>query len=110
MSVRVLIVRPAATADGWEWSELREAAAGIRGVELACDIGGEESHRVGAETSGLAVLTDPDGQVVFRGGLTRARGREGDAPGRRAILDWVGGRTGASEAPVFGCPLFNLSD
>lgn len=102
---RVVFVRPAGAADGWERGRLWDAAAAIPGVEVGCD-GGTEARRFGAETSGQAVLTDPSGRVVFRGGLTRARGRAGESPGRRAVLDWVNSGTGPMEVPVFGCPLF----
>jgi hypothetical protein len=110
VSVRLMLVRPTGTVSGWERGDLRDAAAEIPDVELICDTDGEMANRFGAETSGQAVLIDPDGRIVFRGGLTRARGREGNAPGHRAILDWVSGQYGAADAPVFGCPLFNPDD
>ena len=103
---RVVFVRPPEAASGWERGASWDAAENIPGVEVACDAGGAEAQRAGAETSGQAVLTDPAGNVVFRGGLTRARGRSGDGPGRRAVRDWVGRGIGPGAAPVYGCPLF----
>lgn len=107
--VRVVFVRPPGSADGWEHGRLWDAAVRLDGVELQLD-DGSEARQLGAETSGLAVLAAPDGRIVFRGGLTRARGREGDSAGRRAVLDWVRGSTGPAAAPVFGCPLFASDD
>lgn len=105
LRVRVLFVRPPGTRAGWENSASWTRAAQIPNAEVLCDAEGVEARRNGAATSGLAVLTDPTGKVVFRGGLTASRGRAGENVGRRSILDWVGGRTGTAEAPVFGCPL-----
>lgn len=106
LTVRVRFVLPPGTGFGWERGELWDAATRITGAEVAADVNGNEARRFGAETSGQAVLTDPSGRVVFRGGLTPARGRTGACAGRRAVLDWVEGRTGAARSPVFGCPLF----
>jgi hypothetical protein len=107
LSVRVLFVRPAGARGGWEHGDSWETAAQIPGGEVTCDAGGAEARRFGAETSGFAVLTDPTGRVVFRGGLTQARGRTGESAGRRAVLAWVSSGSGATTAPVFGCLLFN---
>jgi hypothetical protein len=110
VAVRVVFVRPPGTPDDWERGQLWNSAEAIPGAKLCCDVGGAEARRFGAETSGHAVLIDPNGRVVFRGGLTRARGRQGESPGHRAVLDWVNGNAGAAEAPVFGCPLFDQND
>ena len=107
--IRVVFVRPTGTGDGWERGRLWDAAATLVNVELGTD-DGTEARRLGVETSGIALLGAPDGRIVFRGGLTRARGREGDSPGRRAVFDWVRGGPGAATAPVFGCPLFASDD
>lgn len=103
--VRVVFVCPVGTPPGWELGRLWDMAAEVDGAELVADVGGTEARRIGAETSGLGVLSDPSGRVVFRGGLTRARGREGESAGRRIVIDWVSGRPAPADAPVFGCPL-----
>lgn len=107
LTIRVLFVRPEGAADGWERSESWDTAGSIPGARVTCDADGVEARRLGAETSGAAVLTDPDGRVVFRGGLTTARGRTGPSAGRQAVRAWVSGGEGAAKAPVFGCPLFD---
>lgn len=106
LSARVVFVSPAVTPAGWERGEACDATAAIPGVGLDTDPDGSEARRLGAKTSGQAVLTDPAGRVVFRGGLTRGRGRAGESAGRRAVLDWITRGDGAATAPVFGCPLF----
>jgi hypothetical protein len=105
LATRVLFVRPSDSPSGWERGDAWDAATGILGVEVACD-DGAAAGACGAKTSGHAVLTDPTGRAVFRGGLTRARGRAGTSEGRNAVEAWVGGGTGAAVARVFGCPLF----
>ena len=110
LSVRVLFVRPPGARADWESGESWGRAARVPGAAVARDEDGVQARRFGAETSGQAVLTDPAGRVVFRGGLTAARGRVGESAGRRAVLDWVGGRTGAAAAPVYGCPLFSSDE
>src|SRR5262249_12366956 len=84
--VRVLFVRPNGTPEGWERSELWQNASSIPGVSVESDVNGAEAKLAGATASGHIVLRAPDGRVVFRGGITKARGRVGDNPGRRAIL------------------------
>jgi hypothetical protein len=103
--VRVVFVRPEGCPEGWERGEWWEAANEIPGVEVECDPTGAEAQRFGAVTSGQAVLMDPAGRVVFRGGLTPGRGRMGESAGRRAVLAWVRAGSGAATAPVYGCPL-----
>jgi hypothetical protein len=109
--VRVLFVRPAGAADGWEQGDTWAEAAGITGAEVACDPLGAAARRAGATTSGHVELADPGGRVAFRGGVTKARGRTGESAGRRAVLAHLrGDQTADREAPVFGCPLFAPAD
>ena len=67
---------------------------------------GEESARLGAQTSGQVLLYGPKGDLLFAGGITPDRAHLGDSPGRQRILSLV--RTGAADASqslVFGCAL-----
>jgi hypothetical protein len=59
-------------------------------------------------------LFDAGGDLLFRGGITEARGHWGDSEGRSAILSLLAlehrpaaGRAGRLDSPVFGCPLFD---
>ena len=110
LSVRVVFVRPAGAPEEWERGDSWEAAGRMPGAEVARDVDGTEAKRLGAKTSGLAVLSDPGGRIVFRGGLTSGRGRGGDSVGRRAVLSWLRTGRGDPTAPVFGCPLFTPDD
>jgi hypothetical protein len=73
------------------------------------DEGGAEARRFGATTSGHAVLYSPDGRLLFRGGLTGARGHAGDNANLDALAAVLDGAPSPHiNVPVFGCPLFEL--
>ena len=88
-------------SDGWE------RAAKVPGLRLVLDPHCAEARRFGARTSGAVVLFDPDGRLLFRGGITGARGHAGDNAGEDAVLALVDHKTAPSMIPVFGCPLFD---
>ncbi|MDB5311500.1 MAG: hypothetical protein JWO38_5702 [Gemmataceae bacterium] len=103
----IAFVCPPTVPAMWERGQSWDSATRMAGVRVRVDGGGAAARRAGATTSGCVVLTAPDGRVAFRGGITRARGRAGDNPGRRAILALLhGDETAERELPVFGCPLF----
>jgi hypothetical protein len=80
----------------------------IPGVPSFDDEGGVEARRFGVATSGHALLFDRAGRLLFSGGITPARGHEGDSLGRDALLERVAGTRaygGPARSPVFGCPL-----
>src|SRR5580692_1471170 len=82
----VLFVRPAGAPAGWEGSALRQCESVVQGTMVAVDEDGAEARRFGAETSGMVLLYGPRGTLVFRGGITAARGHQGDNPGSDALL------------------------
>jgi hypothetical protein len=56
--------------------------------------------------SGFTLLYDPAGRLRFAGGITSARGHEGDSFGQRRILAVLSGDPAdRADAPVFGCSL-----
>jgi hypothetical protein len=104
----VLFLKPSQMPEGWEVTELWRRAAAIPGVRVWLDRDGSEARRFGAETSGQVVLYDRQGDMKFRGGITIARGHQGESTGRRAIVAWLtGGTVERSSEAVFGCPLFD---
>jgi hypothetical protein len=91
---------------GWEEGKLWQTATAIPGVEVATDPDGTWAKRFGAETSGYVVLFDSSGHLVFRGGITGARGHEGENAGQEAVVNLALARNGSSDSTaVFGCPL-----
>jgi hypothetical protein len=102
----VWFVKPAEAAANWEHTSLCAAAAAIPGMHVRWDQNGAGARRLGATTSGHVFLFDGAGNLLFRGGITRARGQEGGSSGSRAIQALLNGEEAAYHAtPVFGCAL-----
>jgi hypothetical protein len=103
----VVIVRPEGMPEGFEDGAIRERAATIPRTTVVIDPDGVEAERFGAKVSGSAVVYAPDGTLLFRGGLTSARGHEGRSAGFDRILALVRDAAAPSphDAPTFGCEL-----
>lgn len=110
LSTTVVFLRPTGSPESWEASALVKRARELAGVQVLFDVGGEETRRFGGLTSGQVLLYDAGGSLQFSGGITVARGHEGDSPGAERIRELLAGSTPASnEAPVFGCALAESS-
>jgi len=102
----VLFVRPRAVEAGWEKTSLWQSAAAIPGVTVHADPGGAEAALFRAATSGQVIVYDASGKLAFSGGITGARGHEGDNVGLlRALAELKGRRADQNESKVFGCAL-----
>jgi hypothetical protein len=86
-------------------SALWKRAAAIPGVSVGFDSDGGGVEKFGAEVSGQALLYDAKGWLVFSGGITDARGHEGDNAGVDAVIARVRGGEAPFHTPVFGCSL-----
>jgi hypothetical protein len=106
LDVEVVVFLPADDPVGWRETALVERAQAIPGVHVVFDLGGREGALFAATTSGQVLLFEPGGETVFRGGITAARGHEGDNEGRSAIESIAAGRTPLlRDTHVFGCEL-----
>lgn len=102
----VLFLSPAGEGKEWTRTDLWSSAARIPGVTAMSDENGREAARFGIATSGGVVLYDNEGKLLFHGGITPARGHEGDSFGRERILSLLAtGKADRNDAPVFGCEL-----
>jgi hypothetical protein len=111
VSAHVLFLQPSALAEDWSESGLWESASAIPGVTASNDKDGAEARRFGAETSGFVVLYSARGKLLFKGGITAARGHAGDNAGASLIASLVAGeRTTANHTSVYGCLLMNEQD
>jgi hypothetical protein len=108
VEVYILIFRPEHAGRDWHPGDGLRGLGTLPGVHLIDDPAGEEAARFGALTSGLVALYAQHGRLLFRGGITGARGHEGDNEGRRALLALIEGDASSyrRETPVFGCPIF----
>jgi hypothetical protein len=104
LSVRILI-----DSGSGDDAAARQLAARVPGATVVTD-DGREAARFAARTSGLVVVYDAEGALMFRGGITSSRGHEGDSVGRRRLLALLAGRpSDRRDAPVFGCALADRS-
>jgi hypothetical protein len=104
--VHLLFVAPPGVEEAWVRSTLWNTASGIAGVHVARD-DGTEARRFGARVSGQVLVYDREGRLRFNGGITGARGHEGDNAGRTAIAALLAGRLHRASTFVFGCLLFD---
>ena len=116
LHTRVWMVRPEGEPEGWEQTDLYRTAAAIPGVTVRTDVDGRECQRFGAATSGQVLLFATNGELLFSGGITAARGHSGDNDGRSAIEAILAERTSAEHreshadrTAVFGCSLLDES-
>lgn len=112
--ITVIFSQPAEAPIEWEHSDLLALASAIPGVRCRLDRQRQEANRFQVRTSGQVLVYRPDGRLEFAGGLTSARGHEGENAGTRHILALArsgeGLCNGASGGcSVYGCPLFESS-
>lgn len=106
VSAYVFFVRPEGFSDQWVKTDLWDSAARIPGVTVLDDEGGVEAARFNAVTSGMTMLYDARGELLFSGGITGSRGHSGDNDGRSAIVALLTNeQTDQSTTPVFGCSI-----
>lgn len=107
----VLFTTPPGQDANYHETDLFHLASGIPNVRVHRDDGGEETRRFGAVTSGQALLYDAGGTLLFSGGITAARGHEGNNAGRDAIYALLRDEDDAANtAKVFGCALLAPED
>lgn len=108
IAAQVCFFQPAQFPDVWNDSDLRKRAAAIPGVKVSDDLEGAQARLFGAETSGYVLLYNPDGRLLFKGGITSSRGHAGDNAGEEAIIALAsGGAPGQRQTPVYGCSLLD---
>ena len=108
VALRIVFVTPPGVAEGWERTDLYDAASRIPGAQVCRDRDGVEAARFGATTSGESLLYAADARLLFHGGLTGSRGHEGDNAGRDAVTALVEtGRAEQRSSAVYGCGLLN---
>jgi hypothetical protein len=102
----IVFYKPSSAPSAWEESDLWHRAKSIPGLHVVTDVDGQEAKRFHAATSGQTFVYDPEGDLLFSGGITLARGHEGDNVGRDSIVSLLNnGSCTTRETPVFGCPI-----
>ena len=106
IAARVLFCRPVGATKGWEQGSLWNQATAIPGLRVEVDVDGVEARLFGAVTSGHAFLYSPSGQLLFSGGITRARGQSGQSAARHQIPLLISQEPAQVQTgSVFGCLL-----
>jgi hypothetical protein len=106
LSAHVIFIRPAGTAEDWIQTDLWRKASAIPGVTVHADNADVEARNFHAETSGHTALYEPNGRLLFQGGITISRGHSGDNPGRSALVALVEHKlSNQIKTPIFGCSL-----
>lgn len=106
----VVFVLPEGVDDAWGHGESWDRAQEIPRTTVFADRGGVEARRFGVAASGHTLLYDAAGALVFSGGVTGARGHEGDNAGRQELLAALAAHRGGGEGEpartrVYGCAL-----
>ncbi len=106
----VFFYKPSNKPDSRLKTDLWANASAIPGVTPHVDPDGLEARRFGAMTSGHTLLFDENQRLRFSGGITGARGHQGDNAGRSALYDLITrGETDRNTTFVFGCALYSSS-
>jgi hypothetical protein len=109
VSTRVYFIVPNGF-ESWKNSENFKAAARIPGVEVRIDENGVLAEKFKACASGECFLFDRKATLLFHGGITVARGHEGDNLGLEQLSSIVEGRSlTAISNVVYGCTLFDAN-
>lgn len=101
-----VLVCPERLQSEWANSSLARRCQSIPDGRLIVDNDGKLAERFKATTSGYCLLYSPGGRLLFQGGITTARGHEGESLGRVALKQLMSGQpTLIDRTPVFGCEL-----
>ena len=103
--VTVLMYKPAKEADSWPDGDLLEECRRMN-CRILPDADGRLAASLGVSRQAVSCFTMRRGKLRFRGGITSARGHEGDNAGERAIIEILRGYPHSyNSLPVFGCSL-----
>ena len=105
--IYALFLRPEEFPPDWIKTDLYVSALLIPNMTVLDDYQGEETKRFGSATSGQVYLYEPDGRLVFSGGITGSRGHAGDNSGAEGVAALLRDEhsPGSVTPRVFGCPL-----
>lgn len=109
VAARVLFFGPVNQPAAWSHTDLWNTANAIPTVEARIDTGGALAQRFGVRTSGQVLIYNPQGRLLFNGGITDGRGHFGDNAGLDAATEILRGTTpapsGVVTANVYGCEI-----
>lgn len=105
--ISVIASAPRLAENSWWSTPLLARAAKLPRAKVLHDAGGIESARFDARVSGTVLLFDDRGDRLYAGGVTMARGHDGDNAGMQAITELLIDHTAPHEPiPPFGCRVY----
>ena len=108
VSSQVFFIVPAGLKESWAQTETFAFASHIPEVEVKIDYDGALAKTFGADASGECFLLDRKAKVLFHGGITLARGHEGDNIGLDQLTAIVQRKSDITATNVvYGCGLFD---
>jgi hypothetical protein len=113
LDIHCVFVVPTTGDSSWNETSLIRRAREIPGAKIDFDAGGRIANQFHVKTSGHTLLYDANGKLLYSGGITIARGHEGDNTNRASFENALSNKSTANlgECPVFGCSLLDsLSD
>nr|WP_255713060.1 RedB [Rhodopirellula sp. JC740] len=103
--------RPADVNDQWVESDLTDAIRKLGDVDVIADAGGDACRRFGVTTSGHLLVYGVNGELKFSGGITSARGHEGESQAGSAFIKQINLQsTAQTHWPVFGCAVVSEAE
>ena len=106
VTTRLLFYESSNMDSTWVFGDLWEMAEAIPYVELIRDRDGQLTKDFGTFTSGQTLLYATSGELLFKGGITAARGHEGDNAGKQALVALIKEHKSLrDDSPVFGCSI-----
>lgn len=110
-ATRVVFFEPVDADPLWRRTDLWSRAGRLADAKSVADPGGVITAGAGVVVSGCVALLDPDGALLFWGGITPSRGHEGESIGLTAIRSILRGHEpGRHRAPIFGCDIIGVID
>lgn len=106
LACKILMYQPAGAPNTFGETWLMERLAELPNTIIDVDVDGQQASSLGMRTSGSVVLYDFAGNQQFYGGITVARGHEGNSVGAESILSIIQNSPPATTCTeVYGCPL-----
>ncbi len=106
LTVYAVVSQPHGCSSDFTQGAILDSLSNMKNVQLIIDKDDLESQRFGARTSGQTLLFDSQGNCLFCGGITAARGEVGANAGVDALRQCINsGQTALKKTPVFGCSL-----
>lgn len=104
--LHLIVLQPLEHDEHWQNNDLVNQARQLPQADVHWDQGGKIAQLFGAKTSGQVLLFNPQGQCLYRGGITGLRGQEGPSREGDVLYGCIAsGRQADHDYPVFGCAL-----